>query len=274
MDIKKCKAAVLAVLMTAVTATGCGEIDETAADTDSKAESVTSTAETVREDSSEDSNEVESSRSGEDSSSVVDSSEISDDSSILYGDGDSDGDGLSDSDEREMGLDPQNPDTDGNGTPDGEEYVEQTVDISIFDRALLYDLNAVPSKLTVNAQGNANRLLSVEEYDGYLKGDSRAYVGLPLIIDGTEINGGSISFTLTENYTVKDYEVQGEHSNGLLICRYDENGAEQTVPLETDYDEESRTLTAQVQGKGIYFVIDVMEWMDEMGIDYQTGEQY
>lgn len=184
---------------------------------------------------------------------------------------DTDGDELSDPDEIDMGLDPNNADTDGNQIPDGEEYVEQTVNEDRFEKSLMSGENAAPVELVVKAKGNVNRNLTVSEYNGYLKGDSRAYVGVPIILEGAEIDGGSITFKLPDEYVIRDYSVEGiddAHTNGLLICRYDENGEDMTVPLETQFDEKERTLTAEVSGAGIYFILDVMSYMDELGIEY------
>lgn len=53
-------------------------------------------------------------------------------------------------------------------------------------------------------------------------------------------------------------------TNGLLICY---NDGENTTPLATTYDEETRTLSADISAEGIYFVLDVISWLESLGLD-------
>ena len=161
-------------------------------------------------------------------------------------------------------INPLKPDTDDNGVLDCDEYFEQTVDQSRFDSDLFEDNLAVPSLLTVSAKGNVNSNIDISEYTGDLKGEERAYVGKVIEITNSEINSGSLSFTLSEDYTVKNYELAGGLTNGLLICY---NDGEDTTPLATTYDEETRTLNADISAEGIYFVLDVISWLESLGLD-------
>lgn len=113
------------------------------------------------------------------------------------------------------------------------------------------------------------RIYVFGEYNGHLKGEERVYVGKVIEISNSEINRGSLSFTLGGDYTVKEYEAGGVTTNGLLICY---NDGEDTVPLETDYDTETRTLSAEINSSGIYFVLDVMGWLDSYDIEIDTDE--
>ena len=177
---------------------------------------------------------------------------------------DTDKDGVNDGDEIVLGLDPLKPDTDDNGVLDCDEYFEQTVDQSRFDSDLFEDNLAVPSLLTVSAKGNVNSNIDISEYTGHLKGEERVYVGKVIEITKSEINSGNLSYTLSEDYTVKNYELAGELTNGLLICY---NDGENTTPLATTYDEETRTLSADISAEGIYFVLDVISWLESLGLD-------
>lgn len=180
---------------------------------------------------------------------------------------DTDEDNINDGDEIVLSLDPQKQDTDNNGTFDGDEYFEQNVDKSRFDNTLFDNNNAVPSALTVSAKGNVNSNINISEYTGYLKGEERAYVGKVIEISDSEINSGSLTFTLSQNYNVNSYEFGGELTNGLLIFY---NDGENTTPLATIYDEKTKTLKADISSDGIYFVLDVMSWMDSLGLDLST----
>ena len=44
-----------------------------------------------------------------------------------------------------------------------------------------------------------------------------------------------------------------------------------TTPLETIYNEETRKLTANISSQGIYFVMDVMDWINSLGLDYSDA---
>lgn len=178
---------------------------------------------------------------------------------------DTDDDKLIDGDEIVLGFDPLIRDTDENGIIDGEEYILQDVNSERFDKDIYNDNNTVPVDLTVLAQGNVNSNISITEYTDCLKGDERAYVGKAIQIMGSEISSGSISFAMNSDYQIKNYELAGENTNGLVICF---NDGENTIPLETSYDEDTRKLTANVPGQGIYFVMDVMDWISSLGIDY------
>lgn len=76
---------------------------------------------------------------------------------------------------------------------------------------------------------------------------------------------------MDNKYNVKKYEIGGTITNGLLICY---NDGEYTTPLETVYDEETRTLSADISSEGIYFVLDVMGWLDLMGVDLSEEENF
>ena len=180
---------------------------------------------------------------------------------------DTDEDGINDGDEIVLSLDPNKHDTDNNGTFDGDEYFEQNVDKSRFDNTLFDNNNAVPSALTVSAKGNVNSNINISEYTGYLKGEERVYVGKVIEISDSEINSGSLTFTLSQNYNVNSYEFGGELTNGLLIFY---NDGENTTPLATIYDEKTKTLKADISSEGIYFVLDVMSLENDI-IDENLG---
>lgn len=184
---------------------------------------------------------------------------------------DTDEDGLNDGDEVILGLNPLKSDTDDNGVLDSDEYIEQDVNRNRFDNSLFSNNVAIPSALNISAKGNANNNINISEYTGYLKGEERAYVGKVIEITNSDINNGILTFALDNKYNVKKYEIGGTITNGLLICY---NDGEYTTPLETVYDEETRTLSADISSEGIYFVLDVMGWLDLMGVDLSEEENF
>ena len=177
---------------------------------------------------------------------------------------DSDGDGLNDGDEIILGFNPNLPDTDGNGIIDSEEYVEQVVDTKQFDEYLYTDNIAEPTVLSVCAKGNVNRNISVTEYNGYLKGEEREYVGKAVEISDSNMKSGKLEFKLDDLYSVNSYNIGDTTTNGLVICY---NDGSNTEPLDTVYNNDSKTLTADISKDGIYFILNVIEWLDSMGIE-------
>ncbi len=180
-------------------------------------------------------------------------------------DEDTDADKLPDGDEIVLGCNPLVADTDGNGIIDGEEYFEQTINADIYNEIINNDNLANIKELTVSAQGNANKNISVSECNNFLKGAERAYLGKAVTFDNVNVKSGKIAFELDNGYNVNDYVVSGNKTNGLLICYSD---GENTTPLDTDYDETTRTLSSDITSAGTYFVLDVIKWLQSYSIDY------
>lgn len=178
---------------------------------------------------------------------------------------DTDGDTLSDFDDIALGFSPLLQDTDSNGILDCDEVVEQSLSSERIDDTLLTDNYAVPTALIVSTKGNINSNTNISEYDGYLRGEEREYVGKPIEITGSNFETGTLTFTLSGDYILKNYTTpDGVSTNGLLICY---NDGENTVPLETTYNAETRTISADISATGIYFVFDVMQWIETLGLE-------
>lgn len=167
---------------------------------------------------------------------------------------DTDGDTLSDNDEQLLGLNPLAQYTDGK-TLDAARVFTQKLDSKNFEEQLTASENVAVPSLTLTTTGNINRRVSVTEAASQLFSDSRAVVGKPVNVTGKKIGQGTITFTLnTAAATV----------NTKTICRYNEDGT--TEYLTTDYDADANTLSAQINGEGTYYVVDVKTMFDEMGL--------
>ena len=175
---------------------------------------------------------------------------------------DTDQDGLRDNSEIRLDTDPNKADTDGNGVKDGNEYYEQEILKENYQAELLKDNVAVPS-ITIQAKGDVNSTVYVEEYTGHLRGEERVYVGKLLEVKNSGMKSGKISFSLGEEYKVKNYQYESFSTNGLVICYSD---GEDTYPLEIEFDEENNTISSQMCGDGIYFVLNVVDWLDSFGL--------
>ena len=182
---------------------------------------------------------------------------------------DTDDDGLIDGDELILTLNPLEPDTDGNGVLDGQEYISQSVDKDNIDSELYENNDAVPSKIELKARGNINRDADIAEYKGYLVHDDPAIIGKPILMEDMELESGTIQFTLSDEYEIPEYTINGSRTNGLVICHNDNQDGD-TLPLETTYDSKTRTLTAKISQNGIYFVLDAVELFNGLGIDLES----
>ena len=170
---------------------------------------------------------------------------------------DADGDGLSDGDEIILGLDPLKECTDGT-TPDSDRTFEQELSRDkISDKLLAEDNEAVPA-LNVTISGNVNKKVSLYETASAMFTESEAIVGEAVEVHGSEITEGTLTFALQE-----DAEREVADGNTKIICAYGEDGI--TEYLETDYDEQTNRLSAEIKGEGTYFVLDVKTLISELG---------
>lgn len=171
---------------------------------------------------------------------------------------DTDGDGLSDGDEILLGLNPLVQKTDGK-TLDSERIIEQLVSQENIGDTLLEDNDAVPT-LTLSGKGNINNIIAISEYDGVDVGDSRSYVGKPIEINDVGFEEAEIKFSLNSPATRL---MSADSINTKLICGISED--EGPVFYETDYDVVSNSVSAKIDGPGVYYVIDVEELFNELG---------
>lgn len=176
---------------------------------------------------------------------------------------DTDNDNLQDRSEITLGTDPCNEDSNSDGVLDGDEIYEQDIKRENYQDSIFEDNVAIPN-IKVKQKGDANEVINCEDYTGYLKGDDREYVGKCIEISGSNAESGEISFDLTNDYIIPLYKYDDFDTNGLIICA---NINEETIPLKTTFDEETRKLSAEFIGDGIYFVIDTINWLKGIGIE-------
>ncbi|MBR5515622.1 MAG: S-layer homology domain-containing protein, partial [Clostridia bacterium] len=176
---------------------------------------------------------------------------------------DTDGDGLCDGDELVLGLDPLKQKTDGKTLDSKREFTQEIAEENI-EEALKDENNAAVPSLVLTTNGNVNNRISLTETESNDFSDSRAIVGTPVDVNGDNLGEGKISFTFkseAETFSVRDI---GSTFNTNLICKYNEDGT--TDYLETEYDSDENKVTADVNGEGTYFVLDVKNLFDELGL--------
>ena len=178
---------------------------------------------------------------------------------------DTDGDGLSDEDEILLGLDPEQPKSDGE-IPDAERLILQQLDENNISEALLAETNEAVPSLTLNIPGNVNKNVKIFKDNETEFGESRAVVGKPISIVGENITEGTLSFSLEEESVAQVY-AEGSpvtyHTN--LIGHCTEEG--ETEFLDTVYDSENHCISAEIDSKGTYFVVNVETMFHEMGME-------
>lgn len=180
-------------------------------------------------------------------------------------DPDSDSDGLNDGDEIKLGLNPLAPMSDGK-TPDAERIIEQSLDSDRVSEQLLAEENdAVPS-LKATASGNINSDITISPTESLDFGDSRAIVGEVIDISGKNVPEAKLTFSLKKE-AVATFAVDDATKtfNTNLICKYKEDGT--TEYLDTVFDAANNTISADISGEGTYFVLDVKNLFDELGLE-------
>lgn len=180
---------------------------------------------------------------------------------------DTDGDKLGDGDEIILGLDPLKKKTDGKTLDSEREFTQDLSENNIEEALISEESEAIPS-LTLTASGNINRNVEIISTYSNDFSDSRAIVGKGIDIVGENISEGVLSFELKDSGIMHTLEDTGDRFPTALICKYNEDGT--TEYLRTDFDEEESLLTAEIEGEGTYFVLDVKNLFDELGLEMPT----
>jgi len=168
---------------------------------------------------------------------------------------DTDKDEIYDDDEIKLGLDPNNPMTDG-VTPDAKRMFEQTADDSIKDNELLESNNWLVPSISGNVYDNISKNTRMENSPYSSFKDNRA-----VLSDTVKIR---TSYDIPLNLTFSYKNQYNGDSKNLTIVSFIDNELEL---VNTVVDEGAKTISGQIQGNGEYFVIDVDEFLKSFGID-------
>lgn len=186
---------------------------------------------------------------------------------------DTDGDKVSDGDEIELGLDPNNPAT--NGYPDNEYTTKQTVgeDSSALDYINTIEDNPYTVSVEITAAGVAENNLSAGE-SGYsysiLQNDAVLGVVPELSYsDGLSVTDVVIKFKLDTNAAATSIDK-------LMVFKYFED-TNMLLPIETTYDASTNVISTHVDEVGTYCLINVEKWLGILnetpaGNYYEGGE--
>lgn len=184
---------------------------------------------------------------------------------------DTDFDGLNDNDEIILGVDPINPDTNGDGIVDGDEIYTVKLNGDNIDKSLYVNNDAIPS-LEIYGKGNANNYIYIDEYTGKEQVNELC-IGKTVVISGGDAEGGKLTFDINNEKAFDIYDYAEKYGASAAVICYNDGSV--TMPLLTDIDSTSKTLSAEYKGIGKYFVVNVPELIKEWDCSIrmlETGE--
>ena len=188
---------------------------------------------------------------------------------------DSDKDKLSDGDEIALGFDPNTKDSDNNGIIDGDEIIHQL--ISEDNEGLSYvnnDDNPYCIELEIDSAGNAAKSVCAEKspYDNYMKNPAILGEFISLSCESIRnIENIKIKFKLNHNIVEKpeNNDLLNSEINGIKrfkIFKYDEEN-NILLPVDCDYDTNNNEIIFNDNSLGIYCIINLRKWVENMGIE-------
>lgn len=184
---------------------------------------------------------------------------------------DTDGDKVTDGDEIILGLDPNNPET--NGYPDSEYTTTQTIskDSGALDYINNLEENPYTISVEVTAAGVADNCLSADE-SGYSSVILQNDAVLGVVSELTYSEGLSVTDVVI-NFHIDDSAVENELGiyddpafkgiNRFSVFKYFEDN-NVLLPIETFYDEENDTVYTHVDVMGTYCLIDMEKWLNNI----------
>ncbi len=219
---------------------------------------------------------------------------------------DADHDGLSNLDEKKVGTDCSKKDTDGDGLLDGEEMkvshtspiLEDTDGDTLTDGdetlLKLNPLKAYSNEVTHDSKHKVQQSLSNNRIADSLKKNTNSFVpslsgAVPGVMDknvfldkynndGFQNNRAIIGEPIqVETLLEKDNQLllsfdysnfldynDESAMNMLTICQFVND---EFIPLETKKDKNNKSLEANISDEGIYFVLDVEKFLNDVGIN-------
>lgn len=186
---------------------------------------------------------------------------------------DSDEDGIDDGSEIKLGLDPNNPTT--NGIPDGECIISQSIE---EDNKILFSINTPESpyelSIDIMTNGDAEEELVVSESDYSAAIENDAMIGTSFDLN--------IADTCTPEEIVLKYNIKEDYIDNKLnkfssleefqgikrlnVFNFDEEQG-MLLPIDTEFDVDNNQLYAKVNKTGTYCLMDMEIWLDELGVE-------
>ena len=168
---------------------------------------------------------------------------------------DTDGDELLDGSEIKLGFDPLKSDTDGNEIIDSKETTVQALDESLLSEVVTDENPLIPS-VTITGEGDIGETVTVSDASlNPVMETIPGLVGKPIDIQNrASFEEATLSFTL------KDELLNERELSDYVVFWFDED-KNMVVPLPTDYDEETKTISAKTDHFSKFGVIDVINFI-------------
>ena len=175
---------------------------------------------------------------------------------------DTDGDGLDDGDEIKLGMDPNNPRTDGI-TLDSERTFEQTLDKDSYsDEFINGDLAIIPS-ISGKVRGIIDNNIWVDTLAADPFEDNRSVIGKAMVIASTYDDETTLKLSF-DCAALAAFDI--ELVRRLVICEITSDGI---TLLDTSLV--GTMISADGNTNGTYIVIDVDEFLSLLGINVSAG---
>ena len=155
-----------------------------------------------------------------------------------------------------MDLDPLSADSDGDGVPDSEEKLLQSLTVEMNDESHPEGIFSVTVEAEINGYIVDNTKIEDCYYEGCVSSMIDGPIGVPVDITSTgEFDTAKITFEF-------DPSALGDSNlEDLAVCWIDyENG--QIVPLDSTYDDENNTVSAVTTHFSQYVLVDLQTYCD------------
>ncbi len=174
---------------------------------------------------------------------------------------DTDGDTLTDGDEIRLGLNPLTAYSD-DITLDSNRKIQQVLSEDRIEDILKADSNLLIPFMNGAVSNVIDKCASVEQSNNEALQENRAILGEPINIESsytaeTDLFLGFDYSNLLTYYTE-------DHLDTLVICQYADDDF---IPLDTSVDKENHSLYTNISGGGTYFVLNIEEFLNSLGIN-------
>ena len=175
---------------------------------------------------------------------------------------DTDGDGLTDDEELRLGLNPTEVMTDGT-THDGEKRIRQTTSENAMTDSIYQSENPFVPSVTGEVAGDINKNVRLNRIEHQIVGNNHAIVSDAVEITTEYQQNQALKYPLELSFKCSD-DYKGDLRSLSIATFSKEEGMEL---IQSDIDIDNRTIKGNIQWEGIYFVIDIDQFLKRLGID-------
>lgn len=170
---------------------------------------------------------------------------------------DSDNDNLIDGDEIKLGLNPDLSSSDSK-VNDSERKIQQTLSKEKISMDLLEDNEFKPS-LSGAVCGVLDKKVSIESYDKNMLENSTGIIGGAIKVNYLADSKDELNLSYDYSDFIKNSD--SDTLNILKICKYEND---EFVLIDTIKNEENKNLSCEISGTGIYFILNVEEFLTSL----------